>query len=297
MKKTLKIQWFYGQWQDSYNDMKKLGVQFTEGLPNFDKNLSDIKSSDNNIIVMDDLMTLAQDSMTVSNLFTQGRHHNVSVIMMLQNAFPKGKYNSDISRNASHTILFRSNADRRQINFISNRIFCDYSSKFMEIYTKETCKPQSYVVIENTDETISEKQIVLDLLGVCKYVNIYGTKSQSQQTNTNPIEIPTRSTELPTIVSPTAIPKPRKHKRRHEKVEVITVKQYNEYLKKWSTYYSRSHDIIKIYIGEHLTKDNFRELGREFTPVPVSLESGHCLIDYQRDKEIQRIVIAYFDPL
>ena len=42
----------------------------------------------------DDLMEEAKDSKLVSKLFTQGRHRNVSVILILQNAFPKGKFNT-----------------------------------------------------------------------------------------------------------------------------------------------------------------------------------------------------------
>ena len=38
-----------------------------------------------------------------SRLFTQGRYRNASVILLLQNMFPKGKYNTGISRNAQTT--------------------------------------------------------------------------------------------------------------------------------------------------------------------------------------------------
>ena len=68
-------------------------------------------------------MLQEKDSTIVSKLFTQGRHRNASVILMLQNAFPKGKFNTDISRNAQYMILFKSPADRKQIEIISQRIF------------------------------------------------------------------------------------------------------------------------------------------------------------------------------
>jgi hypothetical protein len=41
-------------------------------------------------------MAEATDSPVVSRLFTQGRHRNASVILLLQNMFPKGKFNTDI---------------------------------------------------------------------------------------------------------------------------------------------------------------------------------------------------------
>ena len=77
----------------------------------------------NNVLVFDDLMAQATDSPLVSLLFTQGRHRNASVILLLQNIFPKGKFNTDISRNAQYMALFRSPSDRKQIGIIAERMF------------------------------------------------------------------------------------------------------------------------------------------------------------------------------
>ena len=67
-------------------------------------------------------MDIAVDSPIISKLFTRGRHRNASVILLLQNAFPKGKYNTSISRNAQYMALFRCPADRRQIGIVADRI-------------------------------------------------------------------------------------------------------------------------------------------------------------------------------
>ena len=91
-RKRPKIHWFYGQYQDMFKDMKRsLGhdIYFQEGLPTFQLDLSDIDPKYNNIIVLDDLMDLAVDSPIISKLFTQGRHRNASVMLLLQNAFQK----------------------------------------------------------------------------------------------------------------------------------------------------------------------------------------------------------------
>ena len=39
--------------------------------------------------------------------FTQGRHRNASIILLLQNMFPEGKFNTHIRRNAQYMALFR----------------------------------------------------------------------------------------------------------------------------------------------------------------------------------------------
>ena len=106
----MSIHWFYGQYQDMFKDMKRsLGqdIYFREGIPTLQLDLSNIDPRFNNIIVLDDMMDLVVDSPIISKLFTQGRHRNASVILLLQNAFPKGKHNTSISRNAQYMALSR----------------------------------------------------------------------------------------------------------------------------------------------------------------------------------------------
>lgn len=44
------------------------------------------------ILVFDDLMSQATESPVLFLLLTQGRHRNASVILLLQNMFPQGKF-------------------------------------------------------------------------------------------------------------------------------------------------------------------------------------------------------------
>ena len=109
-RKQRRIHWFYGQYQDMFKDMRRnIGkdIYLKQGLPEFEPDLCNIDPRYNIIVVLDDLMDMAVDSPIISKLFTQGRHRNASVILLLQNAFPKGKYNTSISRNAQYMALFR----------------------------------------------------------------------------------------------------------------------------------------------------------------------------------------------
>ena len=63
-------------------------------------------------------MAKAIESSIVSRQFTQGRHRNASILLLLQNMFPKGKFNTDISWNAQFMALFRSPSDRKQIGIV-----------------------------------------------------------------------------------------------------------------------------------------------------------------------------------
>ena len=160
-----------------FKDLKKsLGhdIYFREGLPTFQLNLSDADPKYNNIIVLDDLMDLAVDSQIISKLFTQGRHRNASVILLLQNAFPKGKHNTSISRNAQYMVLFRCPADRRQIGIMAERILDKQKSLFMSIYNDVTMKPYSYVLADNKADTSVRRQIVSDVFGSCMSYTLPG---------------------------------------------------------------------------------------------------------------------------
>ena len=77
-------------------------------------------------------MDMAVDSRIISNLFTQGRHRNASVILLLQIAFPKGKYNTSISPKAQFNALFRFPADRCQIGIMADMIFDKNKPAFMD---------------------------------------------------------------------------------------------------------------------------------------------------------------------
>ena len=103
-------------------------------------------------------MAEATDSPVVSRLFTQGRHRNASVILLLQNMFPKGKYNTDISRNAQYLALFRSPSDRKQIGIIGERMFDKNRVHFMNAYCKATEK-QGRIQTSANDAYVSVREL------------------------------------------------------------------------------------------------------------------------------------------
>ena len=112
-----------------------------------------------------------------SNIFTQGKHRNASVILLLQNAFLKRKYNASISRNAQYIVLFRCPADRRQKGIVADRIFDMNKPAFMEIYNKVTSKPYSYVFSGYQANTPSKRQVMTEVFGNCASYNITGVDS------------------------------------------------------------------------------------------------------------------------
>ena len=189
-KKSIRISWYYNQWQECYEELKKsLGknIRFERGVPELSEDLCEINARYNNIIILDDLMAEATDSPVVSRLFTQGRHRNASVILLLQNMFPKGKYNMDISRNAQYLALFRSPSDRKQIGIIGERMFDKNRVHFMNAYYKETDKPYGYLLVDNKPGTPPDNQILADLFGECHAYHFGVNSTEPTRVETKPV--------------------------------------------------------------------------------------------------------------
>ena len=189
-KKPSQVYWFYNQWQSRYDEIKqvlKKKIQFAQGLPELSEDLHEINPELNNILVFDDLMAQAADSPVLSRLFTQGRHRNASVILLLQNMFPKGKFNTDISRNALYKVLFRSLGDRKQIDIMAEQTFAKDRTNFMKAYTRETEKPFGYIILDNHPRTSSENQVVANVFCDCyTYPYITKTEGPSPQSKVSP---------------------------------------------------------------------------------------------------------------
>ena len=127
-----------------FKDMRRnleKDIYFKLGLPEFEPNVSDIDPCYIKTVVLGDLMDMAMDSPIISKLFTQRRHRNASVILLLQNAFSKGKYNTSISCNAQYMVLFSCPADRRWMGIGADRIFDKNKPTFMEIYSNIMSNP------------------------------------------------------------------------------------------------------------------------------------------------------------
>lgn len=204
-RKAIRIHVYYTQWQPLYDRLKETHgnhIAFTQGLPEVDDNLESIDSKVNNVWVLDDLMDEAIQSPVISQLFTRGRHRNLTTILLLQNMFPKGKYNTNISRNALYKVLFRSPGDRKQIDIMAEQTFAKDRGNFMKAYAQETDKPFGYIVLDNHSRTTNEHQVVGNVFENCyTYPNI--TKSESQPVQNS---ISSEEKTKPTVKKPVKVP-------------------------------------------------------------------------------------------
>ena len=189
-QKSIRIFWYYNQWQECYDRLKKSlskSILFERGVPELSEDLSEINARYNNIIIQDDLMAEATDSPVVSRLFTQSCHRNARVILLLQNMFPKGKYNTDISRNAQYLALFRTPSDRKQIGIIAERMFDKNRVHYMNAYYKETEKSLGYLLVDNKPGTPPDNQILADLFGECYAYHFNVNSTEPTRVETKPV--------------------------------------------------------------------------------------------------------------
>ena len=217
-KKPVMVCWCYNQWQPIYDEIQcalKGKIKFVQGLPELENDLGAIKTSRHTIIVLDDLMAEAKDSPVVSKLFTQGRHRNASVLLLLQNMFPKGKYNTDISRNATYKVLFWSPGDRKQIDMMPEHTFAKDRPYFMKAYNRETAHPYGYIVVDNHPQTNNEHQVVGNVFDDCYAYPLTNTNSPKRN------ETPSVSTANSTYV-PSPLREPQRETSRKRAAEKVT---------------------------------------------------------------------------
>ena len=101
--------------------------------------MSRLEKSNNrgSLCIFDDVMNEVSSNSTISKLFTRGRSHlGCSLVLMLQNFFPKGSQSRTISINAQYQVLFRYPRDSLQISILARHL-CPLNSKsFLEIFKR-----------------------------------------------------------------------------------------------------------------------------------------------------------------
>lgn len=123
-----------------------IDIEFMHKLPEHFLN----DTSEPLLIVIDDFMDEAMNSVAVSKLFTKDSHHqNISVILLTQNIYNPGKYSRNISLNSSFYILFRNIRDQTQINRFLQQV-CGSNAKAIQKVFKDAVhnKPHSYLFID-----------------------------------------------------------------------------------------------------------------------------------------------------
>ena len=124
------------------------------------------------LCIFDDVMNEVSSNATISKLFTRGRSHlGCSLVLMLQNIFPKGSQSRTIGINAQYQVLFRNPRDSLQISMLARQL-CPLNSKdFLEIYKRATQRPYGYLFFCFTQSCPDEIRYHTNVLP-CEYPSI-----------------------------------------------------------------------------------------------------------------------------
>ena len=125
------------------------------------------------LLIIDDLYAEAGDNPLVRDLYTKGRHDKISVIMVCQNMFYKGKYTRDLSLNVTCFILLRQR-DLVQIEVLGRQNFGKRAKEFVEIYEKACSESQyGYLLVDLGLNTRKSLTLRTNCLGEGRHELVY----------------------------------------------------------------------------------------------------------------------------
>ena len=157
-----KIVICYKTMQTAYEVFKYLtnDVEFCEGLIDIKK----FDATKNNLLIIDDLMEQCKDNNEILNLFTVDSHRrNISVFLVSQNIYTKGKFTRDINLNSSNMILFKNPRDSVQISILARQMFPNRSKAFMEAFM-DAVENYRYIFLDFDLETSDKLRIQTNIV-------------------------------------------------------------------------------------------------------------------------------------
>ena len=128
----------------------------------------------NILFILDDCFLEAVENQNVVDVFTKGRHKNISTIFITQNLFFTGKHSRNISLNCSHYILMRTR-DMGQVETLGRQLYGKGRGKdFLNIYKKAlSVNTYGYLLIDLSPKTPEELQLRTNITGETPYQLVY----------------------------------------------------------------------------------------------------------------------------
>jgi len=142
------------------------------------KFIKNLNSKEKTLLIIDDNMHNVANDIEISNLFTKYSHHkNISVILLVQNLFPKSKYMRDISTNSTYIVLMSNPRESLQIKTLSYQINSVNPKFIYNCYidaTKNT--PYSYLFLDFNQLTPKNMRVRSNILNENEYQTSYTEK-------------------------------------------------------------------------------------------------------------------------
>ena len=127
------------------------------------------------LVIFDDLIN-SKNLEEISNLFVvDGRHSNYSMIFTSQRMFVNNEYFRQISNNCDYIVVFKNPRNYSEIRTLAQQL-TPMSLDLLEIYTKATKDPFTYLLINLTQECNEDVKFLSHLFDYDHYVKTYVKK-------------------------------------------------------------------------------------------------------------------------
>ena len=134
-----KIVYIYGIYQDIFKNYPN--IFFTDNL-----DFMDCSTEVPTVIILDDLMSVLNNSKKLEELFTRGVHHRkVSVVLTLQNLFYHGGVMKTLRDNAMYIALTKHIQDVSKLDTFARQLESKNSNYFKESYADAVSKKYGYL--------------------------------------------------------------------------------------------------------------------------------------------------------
>ena len=128
------------------------GVEFHSDIP--DDIEDKFNSEDNNLLIIDDLMTQCHSDERMTRLFSVGSHHkNLSIVFIIHNLFHQGREMRNMGLNSHYIILLKNPRDSQQIATLARQIYPADWRFLVEAYEEATSEPHGYLVLDLKPDT------------------------------------------------------------------------------------------------------------------------------------------------
>ena len=174
-----KVIYVYKVWQSIFEDMHSQGLVniFLEEKDNIIEKIKNLAYGETSLIIFDDLIN-SKNLEEISNLFVvDGRHSNYSLIFTSQRMFVNNEYFRQISNNCDYIVVFRNPRNYSEIRTLAQQL-TPIGLDLLDIYTKATKDPFSYLLINLTQECSEDLKFISHLFDYDHYVKTYVKKGQ-----------------------------------------------------------------------------------------------------------------------
>ena len=145
------ILYVYKVWQDKYDEMRLLGVNFMEDNENIVEKIKSTANGQPIMVIFDDLIG-SNSLQNIANMFTvDARHLNISMVFLTQRLFVNDEYFRQISQNSDYFCLFKNPRNSSEIRNLAQQM-TPRNMVLVDIYQDATTKPFSYLFINLTQE-------------------------------------------------------------------------------------------------------------------------------------------------